>query len=247
MNDTEKIAALETKVATLEGRAPFVEASLKAHEGKINGLTQRLNERNLFAAEAGTRLVALEERVHAHDLQWLKSHPKPGPSRASRAWSWLKENRPPVKDLVLWVLIAVMFAGMVVMFFELRDRPPGPAPGPVPPPEPIDSLWVPLKTAWAQESMDAKTLSRPVLASLYEKSVAYANDPGIKKVLDLKNIVKTARANMIGEALPHVREVLNAESNRVLPTLEDAPLDATTRALCAKTFTRYAELLRRLP
>jgi hypothetical protein len=146
MNDSEKIAAMETKVATLEGRAPVIEEALKSHEARLNGMTQGFNrlEKNVDANQAVALRdsTTLERQLMAirDDVQTMKEaiapKPPPGPSRASRAWTWLKENRPPVKDLVLWVLIAVMFAGMVVMFFELRDRPPGPTPTPPVPPKP---------------------------------------------------------------------------------------------------------------
>lgn len=126
---------------------------------------------------------------------------------------------------------------------------PGPDPGPTPPgpdpgPEPTDTLWVPLKSAWAAEPDATRKADRDALARLYEEGASYARAGKFAKLVELNQVLTDARKSLMGDRLPKLREVLNAESARVLGTMTDTTVDA---GIVNGTFTRYVLLLRRLP
>lgn len=131
----------------------------------------------------------------------------------------------------------------------LPPEPPIPPKPPDPPaPEPTDAIWPALKAAWQADPSATKIQDKDNLASLYAQSGAKtAFDPTLTKVIALKNIIRDARITLMGDRLPTVRQVINDESQRVLPSAVDANLDLLTRELCGRTFTRFAELLKRLP
>lgn len=125
--------------------------------------------------------------------------------------------------------------------------PPGPDPDPKPGPEPTDSIWKALKAAWLSDVSESKRADVGKLASLYLAGQSYAKDEATATGKALNDLMTKARKDLIGERLAGVREVLNAESDRLLPRLVEKNLDAESRDLCAKTFARYADLLKRLP
>lgn len=124
---------------------------------------------------------------------------------------------------------------------------PGPGPDPGPEPEPTDALWLPLKQAWLAEPTATRKADRDQLANLYQEGLSYLKADRFAKPSELNAVLAKARATVIGERLAGVRAILNAESQRILPSAVDAVFDAASKDAAIYAFTRYVVLLKRLP
>lgn len=122
---------------------------------------------------------------------------------------------------------------------------PDPKPDPKPNPDPTDALWLPLKAVWAQEPPATRAADCAQLAAIYQRWAGTAKT-ATGKLYELNQSMTKERKAEIGDRLPSIRAILNEESAKVLGTSTETTMDEATRDLCAKTFNRYAGLLKAL-
>lgn len=134
----------------------------------------------------------------------------------------------------------------VLVGIQPPTPPPDPPPTPPdPPPAPDDAFSKALKAAWGDETPESR-LKIGDLAGLYRIAAQEVKTTDKAKVFEYFQVLTQARKSLLDDMLPKVRGTITKELDGVLPTSVDAPLDATARELCSKTFARVADYLGRL-
>ncbi len=121
---------------------------------------------------------------------------------------------------------------------------PDPLPVPPTPPVPADTLQATLQSAYAADTFPGKDGLRALLAAIFRNAATTTSqDAKLTTTGALLSAMHTATAGLIGDGLPGVRAAIATELNAKLPTSGAAPLDKTTRDLCAVQFARMATIL----
>lgn len=121
---------------------------------------------------------------------------------------------------------------------------PPPDDPPPPPPPPADALVKSLREAWGKET-DADKAKLTTLVDIYRQAAKTAQDTRVKNFKDLNDVVKSSREQLIGQALPNLRGVINAALQQSLSGVSPT-LDAASRKLCEDTFNRVATSLAKI-
>ena len=118
-------------------------------------------------------------------------------------------------------------------------------PPPDPDPLPGDALTKALREAWNKES-NADKAKLATLVDIYRQAAKTAQDERLKTFKELNDVIKASREQLIGQALPNLRGVINTELQRSLAGSVSAVLDPTGRKLCEDTFNRVATALAKI-
>lgn len=115
---------------------------------------------------------------------------------------------------------------------------------PVPPgpPPPADPFMTTLQSVWTQETASDRCASAAQLAALYSTAGGTTiNDTTLLTVGDFFTKWKAAVASLLPTtAIPKVRAAIGTNLDGVLPKDPKQALDATTRSIIAREFTRIA-------
>lgn len=140
--------------------------------------------------------------------------------------------------------------GSVTFMVGLSPSPnpqPDPEPDPEPQPGPVDPLLMLLREAYSMEPAATRAADLAALADLFGSAADVVNDVRLAKVYEVNQILTGARKKLIGERLAMVRGVLNAASDKHLPTDPQALLTTANRQLLLDTFRSYEAALRKVP
>lgn len=121
---------------------------------------------------------------------------------------------------------------------------PSPPPPPPPDPEPDTELVKALKAAASKET-NADKAKLPQLAEIYKTAADYSKDTRFITAEDVNKAIKAVREKAIGNALPNVRGVINAELQKSLPTTP-TPLREDQRAKMQEVFSLVADSINQL-
>jgi hypothetical protein len=149
---------------------------------------------------------------------------------------WTPKDKTPELYGPVWVRVR---AGLG------PQPPPGPEPKPLPP-GPTDPLTDAVKFAWQMEFAPTKAQEAAGFASVYRLGIA-------SKALTLGTLYAEmgdkVKALSLSGKLPNVQKAINDDLNTVLPnptTQPELTIDAESRALIARHFTRVVKALEAL-
>jgi hypothetical protein len=120
---------------------------------------------------------------------------------------------------------------------------PVPPPAPPEPPAPADPLAASLQAAYTAETDQAKAVSAPRLAFLYQDIArTVVDDPKTVTVNDLIKAIIAQRKALIGDGLPMVRAAIDKEFQTKLGTAT-TPMDAAERSAAKAVLNNAATAL----
>lgn len=123
----------------------------------------------------------------------------------------------------------------------VEGQPPSP-----PAPPPSDPLAQALQAAYAGDPSPTKAKSLELYHGLLLQAAAgTTNDPGIKTVGQLRDVIHQAAQSLIGDNLAALRKAIETQLDRSLPTTANAPLDQN-RDVCRRELQRVADALGRV-
>jgi hypothetical protein len=190
------------------------------------------------------RLVKLNAKSTGKVIRWvLTSEDADLIVSESGTWAIFSAPRNGKYLVLAWTAAGDIPSEAAKCWIIVGEVPPGP--GPNPNPDPSDALWVPLKSAWAMESAEDKAKLGKLIA-LFDQAASTTATVNLQTVKQLNDALKASRVTLIGESLPKIREVINGEFQKTLPTAVNAPLDPSARSLCIAQFSRISALLKRL-
>ena len=125
--------------------------------------------------------------------------------------------------------------------------PPGPTPPPIPTPEPADDLYAAMKAAWLRESAADRAKRNDWAALCREVARIAKEDATVTNAGELFNVAVVARMNLLGNALPNLRDAVGTWLGRNVPHGANVKLTPANRALFSAAWLKIASYTERLP